>query len=168
MHPDLFPHVSSRINGIDGKIAIFKEAILLAEASDPVRLAISKTLNAVEAYKKLRDGVAHVKIPSPSAEVADTIQRRGVRDEMLISIEALAALYEKLCLIQNELNYVFHLMHYAAMGDLLAEGDGKKRYVEQAEQALVQLQAAQLRREAHPPLPLFPDELQVNPQKLPS
>jgi hypothetical protein len=125
IHPDLFPHVSSRINGIDGKIAIFKEAIALADASDPVRLAISKTLNAVESYKKLRDGIAHVKIPSPSADVADTIQRRGVHDEVLISFKALTALYEKLCLLQNELNHVFHLMHYAAMGDLLAEGDGK-------------------------------------------
>ena len=135
----------------------------MAEASEPVRLAISKTLNAVESYKKLRDGIAHVKIPNPSADIADTIQHRGIRDEVLISLEALTALYEKLCLVQNELNRVFHLMHYAAMGDLLAEGDEKKRYVEQAEQALAQLQTAQLRREAHPPLPLFPDELRVCP-----
>jgi hypothetical protein len=44
---DLFFHVSSRINGIDRKIALCKEGIRAQGASDAVRLTTSKTLNAL-------------------------------------------------------------------------------------------------------------------------
>jgi hypothetical protein len=113
---DLFPHVSSRINGLDGKIAILKEAITLSKATD-ARPTLNKTFNAVESYKKLRDGIVHVKIPSPTADVADTIQRRGIRDEILISQTALTSLYDRLCIVCLEMNYVFLFMHYSAMAE---------------------------------------------------
>ncbi|KQW22493.1 hypothetical protein ASC80_03665 [Afipia sp. Root123D2] len=155
----MFPHVSSRINGTDGKIAIIKESILLAQPKEHTRVLLSKTLNAVQAYKKNRDGVVHVKISDPSADVADTIQRQGIADEVLISQAALDAIFARLSLVGLEMNQLFKVLHHCAMGDLTNDVAEKKRHAELAEQALAQLQSFQTEREALPPPPKFPDEL---------
>lgn len=155
----MFPHVSSRVNGIDGKIAIIKESILLAQPKEHTRILLSKTLNAVQAYKKYRDGIVHVKISNPSAEVADTIQRQGIADEVLISQAALDAVFNRLSLVGLEMNELFKILHHCAMGDLVSDAAEKTRHAELAEQALVQLQSLQTEREALPPPPKFPDEL---------
>jgi hypothetical protein len=103
LHPNMWVDVSSRINGLDGKIAILKESAKLFTATpDDMLLAISKTLNAVEDHKRYRDGVAHVRMGEPSAIVADTAQRRGKTDEILITQEALDALFERLQVLQRE------------------------------------------------------------------
>src|SRR5688500_16059639 len=110
--------VTSRINGMDGKIAIFKASVAAQGPSNDVKLIISKTLNAVETYKRFRDGLIHVRIVHPRAIVADTIQRKGVADEVLISQEALDALYERLCYVGSEMMQLYRALHFMAMRDL--------------------------------------------------
>jgi hypothetical protein len=62
------------------------------------------------------------------------------------------------------MNYVFLFMHYSAMADLLAQGDGKAHFELQAGRSLAQLLMSQERREALPPLPQFPDQPQLDPR----
>jgi hypothetical protein len=156
---DLFPHVTSRINGIDGKVAILKECAKTRLASEEVRLSFSKTLNSIEQYKKLRDGVAHVRIADPKADIADTIQKRGVSDEVLISQAALDALYEHIVFIGGEISLMFRIFYYCAVADEKSNPEDERREAAQlAEQHLAQLRETQKSRERLQPLPKFPDE----------
>jgi hypothetical protein len=87
----LWVPVHSRINGLDGKIALIKEAFALPPAiPEKAQAPIRKALNAVEHYKKYRDGIAHVVLTHPEQVVAESIQRKGMTDEVLLSQEALA------------------------------------------------------------------------------
>jgi hypothetical protein len=160
IHPDLFPHVSSRINGIDGKTAIIKECVVVLEVDEEIGLPIRKTLNAVETYKRYRDGLVHMKIVDPKAEIADTIQRKGVSDEVLISQEALDALHERLAWLGSEMHQLFMLLHHAAIGDFAKKTNARTRALERARHAHARHLEIQQTREALPPLPKFPDELQ--------
>ena len=78
--------VTSRINGFDGKIALIKRGAerYLRLPRDSMAL-MNNSLSAIEEYKRYRDGVMHAWMTEPNATVADTAQRRGIVDEVLIS-----------------------------------------------------------------------------------
>lgn len=155
---EMFGEVSSRINGIDGKIALIKKALEVGRVDGSSALSLRKTLNAVEVYKKYRDGVVHVRISSPLLDVADTIQKRGVTDEVLISNEALEALYQRFSFLGNEMIQLFMLLHHCAMADIATTEHRKRQDEERAQQSLARLLSYQTQREALPPFPKFPDD----------
>jgi hypothetical protein len=117
--------VTSRINGIDGKFAIIRNALhtlpFFAELRTPLVL---NALSGVETHKKHRDGVIHARVHFPDEQVAETAHRRGIADEILISLPALNALYDLLALLRDEISAVAFLIHLARVR--VADGQSKR------------------------------------------
>jgi hypothetical protein len=159
---ELWIPVHSRINGTDGKIALIKEIfnvppIIPEQAQAPLR----KALNAVEHYKKHRDGVAHALLIHPDEIVADSIQRKGMTDEVLLSQEALDRLNDHLDSLQLEIDSLARVFHYRAVGFLCRDDNEREQCAEDVRQSMVRLRHHQGVRESLKPLPEFPAEPQA-------
>jgi len=154
--------VSSRINGLDGKFEIIKQAIKLEFGLPAVlQKQIFETLDSVAHYKKFRDGVMHARITDPDDPVARTAQRKGIEDEVLISEDALNALYSHLAALRLEVDCMVLIVHYVQIADR-REREGRAREKQQAVRGFLietaQLPEHQKHRRSLPPLPKFPQE----------
>jgi len=164
-HPDMWLELTSRINGMEGKVELLKKTLALSgypplpDGADPL---VRKFLGAVGSYKKLRDGLIHARLTEPKAIIAETVQRRGVTDEMLVSREALKQLYDHLSLLGREAEYALQV-YFFSVGASQRNGTKRKRLqdAERLLQALVQLRLHLQTREALLPLPEFPDAPQA-------
>jgi hypothetical protein len=163
INPELFVSVSSRINGFDGKVAIIKHALTSLETDEIARLPIAKALNAAEHYKKFRDAVAHVKVTDAAAEISDTVAKRGLVYEVLITKDALDALYLRICILTNEVIAAGNILGNAAVADITDDDSKREQHVELVRLALARLHEAQASRESLGPLPEFPVEPQAPP-----
>jgi hypothetical protein len=99
----------------------------------------------------------------PDEVIADTPQRRGVTDEVLLSEDALSSLYDRLSLLVREVDQMVLL--YFHRWRLSEEADEEKRQQLARDFIRVRAQFLALReaREALPPLPKFPDRPQRPP-----
>lgn len=158
----LWVPVHSRINGTDGKIALIKETFdLPAKIPEEAQAPIRKALNAVEHYKRYRDGIAHAFLTHPDQIVAESIQRKGMTDEVLLSQEALDCLNDHLDALQMELDALAMIFHYRAAGFLARDDSEREQFAEGIRQAMAQLRHFQGMRENLKPLPEFPAEPQA-------
>jgi uncharacterized short protein YbdD (DUF466 family) len=162
----MWSEISSRINGFDGKIAAIRRALkTTVEIERKDYIAAANTLAAVENYKKYRDAVAHIKIFHPDSEVAPSFTRRGKITEVLITKEALDALYKSLEVVDQEMNKVVEMIFYRVrfnnrlQPSKLSEDD-KQQFVAGYESALARVRELQAKRDTLPPLPEFPEELE--------
>jgi hypothetical protein len=163
IHPDMWVDVTSRINGMDGKTAILKKCLPLEgypQLSSETQLPIRKTINAVERYKKLRDGIIHARLIHPDAIIADTAQRKGLTDEVLLSEMALMILYRHLQDLAEEVDWLVMIFYYRHRASERALEDERQQNEEHLRQSLALHHQAQTTREGLPPLPEFPDEPQ--------
>lgn len=161
--------VTSRIYGLDGKFEIIKKAskeyLVFTETESTM---IAATIGAVAEHKTYRDAVTHAKVYDPQSDIALSSRRRGVSIEVLISIEALSALLERLTVISDEIVSVFRLLEafYYDEWDLIPEGEIDPKKVRASpyfQVEISQLRKHQKRRLNLPPLPKFPDEPQGSP-----
>lgn len=96
--------VTSRINGTDGLIAIIYGAVASLQLSEDQ----SKLFNAALSehgfahLKKLRDAVIHAELSDTSTDTAIAPGKRGERQDVLLSCEALEGLYRRLTFIEKE------------------------------------------------------------------
>lgn len=158
--PPIGEEVTSRINGLDGKIEILKRAAkLLWKMPDHYLKIIGDTLGAIEEHKRYRDGIIHAGVFHPESPVADTLQRRGVTDEVLVTDEALNALYERLTYLQAEIDVLTYVYFCCFLWGEKEYGRKKRLIAKEMEACTVQLCILQKRRKALPPLPKFPAEL---------
>lgn len=158
IHPTLWTEVISRINGMDAKLELLRRSARLYEDVSPSWWieTISKTLNAVGSHKTYRDGVIHVRLVHPDAQVADTPRRKGNLDEVLVSQQALDGLYRRIRLLAQEANLV---ASYFTNRWLTTNGSSEAQQLEAAEllvNGMKQLQDLQRARESLEPLPDFP------------
>jgi hypothetical protein len=150
--------VTSRINGMDGKLEILRKAAQLQKKfPEPYLKVIGITTGGVEEHKRYRDGVVHVRLLDPTSEVAPTSIRRGKSDEVLISKPALQALYARLAILAEET-----LALGDALGFTFLDGedcfDPTRAEASECFQAyFAQVQEHQKHRQSLPPLPKFPD-----------
>jgi hypothetical protein len=163
LHPDMWLEVSGRVNGMDAKLGIIRASVRLFDDALPkqTQINVKQTLTAVEGLKKLRDGVIHVRLTDPNAEVADTPQRRTNVDEVLISIDALQGLYDRLNLLAKEANEVAVYFKERWLIMHTASDDTRKQAAASFRQSTTLLQELQTQRAALPPLPEFPDPHQA-------
>ena len=77
----LWVDLSSRINGFDGKVELIKKGAEqhIRVPRDAMRI-IADSLGSISEHKRYRDGVIHAWVTNPSADIADTIQRKGEVD----------------------------------------------------------------------------------------
>lgn len=158
-HPDMWVEITSRINGMDGKIALLRKSLDL-DGYPPLPnhsdLFVRRALNAVETYKKLRDGIIHARLVHPENVVADTVQRRGLTDEVLISEHSLTELYGRLSLLVRETDQLVLIYFHRWQLSEQTEKPVREELAERLVAALYELSRLQQTREALPPLPDFP------------
>ena len=164
---DMWVEVSSRINGIDGKTALIKRSLTLDNGlpkfEEDDLLILRKAINAIENNKRFRDGLIHARMIHPEAIISQTSQRKGVADEVLMTAEALNALYNLYAALGEEMDaFVRVIFVRLDLGGRLKER-GNKLTEEHLRWSLAQLREAQTKREALPPLPEFPVEPQAPP-----
>ena len=132
---------------------------------DEVLRLIADTFGAVEEYKRYRDGVEHALIVNKVSMVAQIVQRRGVLDDVLVSEDALNALYERLVAVDQEVFLLLKaimMLHLPEMGRRKFKlGEVSASMQESAERGaaeyLLQLLDLQQKRKALRKLPEFPD-----------
>lgn len=152
--------ITSRINGLDGKIAIIKRAAkIIHKLPDETLNVLAETFGTIEQHKKYRDGIAHARIAHPDAPVAATAQRKGIEDEVLVSKEALDALCARLEAVQSEMNVVMFIFHFKGVLRVSPDSSSKERELVERElqSSRPQLQNLQRSRQRLP-LPKFPVE----------
>ena len=155
--------ITSRINGFDGKTAIIKVAAK-SHIGFPESICkmIEETCGVCERHKKFRDGIIHAHILDPDDPVAETSQRRGITDEVLITEPALNALYDRLIAIRSELSEILSLIYVMKQRRNLQWRGIRGKPKLQIEQAILngeaRLRDRQKERQSLPPLPEFPKE----------
>jgi hypothetical protein len=161
LEDSLVLEVATRINGLDGIIAIILAGAKGLGVSDETLRLIEDTLgeNGFQKLKKYREAVIHARLVSAPNAIGQTIERRAKINEVLLSQEALDALYVHLNAINLELG---------AIGPILFVAKAVKStsfpvpLVELAERELpnvmAQYQDYRNQRQALPPIPAFPSE----------
>jgi hypothetical protein len=153
--------VVSRINGIDGKIALIKLALAhFGGDTVEVRAFADSLGNAgFSELKKYRDGVVHSRVFNASASIGKVAERKGARSEVLLVKEALEGLLARLELLWHELD---ELTVVLAVRRRLYSGANDDQHKAQLEErlrdAMVQHQSHRSQRLSLAPLPEFPAE----------
>ncbi len=157
MDRDASIETSSRIYGIDGKLAIIKQCVRVVKRHpEPSPSVIATTIDAVAEHKTFRDGVMHARLLDPKSDVAPTSIWRGRADEVLVSKEALDGLLARLEIISLEMVAVLNALAYTFINDNDEYDPKPGSPLRQFQAYIVQVQEHQKRRLALPPLPKFP------------
>lgn len=151
--------ITSRIHGLDGKLAIIRKAL----QTYPIFAALNKdvireTLSAIETHKRYRDGVIHARIIDPDDPVAETPKGRGATDEVLVTQQSLDALYARLRLLKEETSAVAFLIHLSRLRQAAIDDRGIELAELQSQDTTARLRNYQQSRLSLPPLPPFPEE----------
>lgn len=104
--PVLWLDVVRSINGMDAKLKILRKyyqynPILTDEARDCLKIA----LDAVADYKKYRDLIIHSVPFDVDKGIGQHVTTKADVIQILLTQEALSALYERLCILEEELKY---------------------------------------------------------------
>jgi hypothetical protein len=174
--------ITSRINGIDGKIALAKIGMNYVNADETTMRLLGETLGdgGFSLYKKYRDAVIHARVLDAPQAIAISPAKRGKTDEVLLTAKALDGLYDRLVLVRLELieacNVAIRLYtehrfkplraaagvpsQYQEVTDRLAELADlpKRQYEQEIQEALTRYREHQKRRLSLTPLPEFPPE----------
>lgn len=177
--------VTSRINGIDGKIELAKIGMRELGADEKTVALLGQTFGdaGFKEYKKYRDAVIHARVLDAPTGIALSPAKRGKLDEVLLTVDALNGLYERLAFVRLELieacNIAIRLFserrwapirkaastltpnadRLAAIADL-----PKRQYEQEIQAALSRYQEHQKNRLSLPPLPEFPEESRISPR----
>jgi hypothetical protein len=109
----LWLDVSSRIQGIDGKIALIKKAARVHFAlPDSVADLVEVSMAAIHEHKTYRDGVIHARILDPDSEIAPSYASKGSEFEAIVSQAALDGPFDRLACLQLEIEDVLLILHH--------------------------------------------------------
>ena len=156
----LWLEVSTRINGIDGKLQLIRHLrIIFPELDSQMFDLIGATLDIVAQCKKYRDGVIHARVFNAPANIGELIQRRGKRKEVLLAVTALNGLYERLVVLRDEMIDIVMIVTELALYRRFhpsvssADDEAQRRVEAEVQEYVSQLQAHQRYRQSLPPLP---------------
>jgi hypothetical protein len=154
--------VAKRINGMDGKLQILRlRANQSEDLNDEGKDCVNQSLDAVAEYKTYRDAVVHSTPFNIEKGIAQQIGRRAETREILVTMNALTGLYERLIILQDELRDIDLLFRFVRAPETISpvKRDPSQSPEEQVLQALTaQVRRHQNRRQSLPPLPEFPSE----------
>jgi hypothetical protein len=166
---DVFYAVTSRINGLDGKIEIVKTAAIGMGMQDDMRRFLAESLGEAgfSLFKKYRDAVIHARIEDPALGYGEMIESRGRHVQVLLTADALNILSEHITELHQELScFIFIFMKIREVYN--------KPHVSQPEteqfardilDAFALAQRHRSQRQSLPPLPKFPEESLDNPNQ---
>lgn len=154
--------ITSRIYGFDGKIAIIKSAAKNHVGfSETICKMIENTCGACEEHKRYRDGIVHARMLDPDDPIAETSQRKGKTDEVLVTEEALNALYNRLIANCGELSDVLSLIYLKKQLRNAKQRELSRTMQSRIEQSIrhseTRFRDRQKGRLSLPPLPKFPE-----------
>lgn len=159
--PKLRLDVASRINGLDDKMDIIyaslKKYLSIEDSSYQV---ITSTIGAAKEYKRYRDGIIHAYIVDPKEPAAMTTQRQGKMDEVLITKDALDALYKHLVAIYTEMRVVVQIIQLIEPRVRSYKPGDQKGNEAAIRGGIALILEHQKHRRSLPPLPQFPEEEQ--------
>jgi hypothetical protein len=163
----LYRDVMSRINGIDGRIELVKKgAKEHLGLSEETLVFLADTLgdDGFKLLKKYRDAVIHARFVNRVTGVGELIESRGKHSEVLLTEEALLALYTRLEYLRVELSSLSALMREQDAFNSLGDSDDRekqkrKRQIERLFGIAKECRVGRLRL---PPLPEFPDAITMN------
>lgn len=177
--------VTSRINGIDGKIELAKIGMRELGADENTIGLLGQSLGdaGFKEYKKYRDAVIHARILHAPSGIALSPAKRGKLDEVLLTVDALNGLYNRLTLVRLELieacNVAIRLFserRWAPVRAIAMQAatppleralglfdPPKRQYEQEIQEALSRYLQHQKRRLSLPPLPQFPEESPIPP-----
>lgn len=98
--------VTSRINGVDGKIEIIKAAVAALGASPEFKELLADSLGGTDGFmilKQYRDAVIHARDIDSVSTIGATAPKRGKLYEVLLTPTALKSLYDRLLIVRSEL-----------------------------------------------------------------
>lgn len=158
---DLGLTITTRINGIDGKVEITLQLCReFLKFPDAAYDTLHQTLIGFKEYKRFRDQVVHAHIIDADAAIGLRIGRRAKMSNILLTEGFLDGLYERLVLIKKELDrllQVINVMGVRARVDPDYLGDIRTGLVGQnLQEFLAQAQEHQNQRLSLPKLPELP------------
>jgi hypothetical protein len=164
----LWMPTTKRINGMDGKIEILRKRATQSKIlNDDARAVIKLSLDAVMEYKGYRDAIVHSVPFDVDKGIAQRIGSRADVSQILLTIDALTAFYERLTLLLKELQEIDLLFRLA--DEVGAKAVYRRENVDPLERRrtrdvpiqTVRAREHQKMRLSLPPLPEFPDEDQA-------
>jgi hypothetical protein len=158
----LFPEVSTRIHGLDGKVGIIYHALERAKLEPFDRECIKEALGLFKDFKQNRDAIIHSRIFDPSAGVGISEARRAQASEVLLSIEALGIFYDHIIALEKELSSAGRLLGSAmALSSLALADRNRAQYEEAVRDHQTQYRESQRQRLALKSMPKFPTEREL-------
>jgi hypothetical protein len=130
--PDwLFPEVSSRIHGLEGKIAIIREAIKQSGLGPNDTKTLTGTIDVFLDFKKTRDTLIHARIINASLGVGRGAKQRGKSPfEILLSASALDVFYDHILALRMELASGGSLLNSAvALKECALDDPNRPRFI---------------------------------------
>jgi hypothetical protein len=162
--PTLRLDVVSRINGLDGKVAIVRAALQKRfKFPEKAYKIFDSALGGALEYKRYRDGIIHAVVTHSDAPIAPTAQRQGRMDEVLITKDALDVLYQHLIALDAEMRDAVTTIHAVDRLARLNKPGAQKQIEATIQDGTAQVQSHQRARKSLPPLPEFPEEPEGSP-----
>lgn len=165
LNANLQMEVSSRVNGIDGKIEIIKKGAATFPVNQTVLTWLAESLGdgAFKKLKSYRDAVVHARLLSSPASLGVVVGKRGKMSQVWLGEAALSSLYDHLAGLERELAAAVTLftgiLHYEA----LAADDPRRSSFEKEKAAwIARYHARRDSRLALQPIPQFPSEAELN------
>ena len=161
---ELVHEISSRINGIDGKIAVIKTGakLLGLDPKDLEQLADALGGNWFGRIKELRDTVIHALIVNAPLAVGQRVARRADVRVAHLSKAALDAIYAHISAVRIELQSASALMMVARELKDLAPGDPKRELVvTNLRGCEIQFRSRRNAKRSLPPIPKLPSESEL-------
>jgi hypothetical protein len=157
--------VASRINGIEGKVAIIKAALKKHLGfAEPDYVCFVDVFGRALRFKKYRDGIAHSRPIYAGQQIAPTVMNQGDLYETLISTEHLGIFYEHLVALYGELRIVIITIQAMQRAAKRGRTPGVRGEIEAiVRDGIAQVRSHQQTHKSLPPLPRFPQESPVSP-----
>jgi hypothetical protein len=162
--PDwLFADVSSRIHGLDGKIAIIQNAVQRTGLVPDDLKALQEAIALFGQFKTIRDGMIHARIINASIGIGRVAKQRGKSPyEILLSAEALNIFYDHIVALEKEFSSGGSLLNTSITLSLLAANDPNRAQFEEALRVHQSLfRENHKHRRSLKRLPKFPDESEL-------
>jgi hypothetical protein len=163
---DLHRDVTSRINGIEGMIAIVKAGAKTLGVSEKIRIFLAESLGdgAFGLFKKYRDAVIHARIVNKTAGIGEFVESRGRHSQVLLTTQALDRFYDHVDALRSELTCLLALLIEDALPMPIADSVDPERSQREAKirEYLAQARAHRNRRLSLPPIPEFSSESELH------
>jgi hypothetical protein len=160
MHRDIV----TRINGVDGKIAIIKSGAVVLGMSEPMRVFIAESLGdgCFGLLKKYRDAAIHARIINRVIGIGELSESRGRHSEVVLSTAALEGLYSHLEALRRELGAILMMfLEAGTMVELADDHPDREQHEARARDCFALAREYRTRRLSLPPIPRFPNEAQL-------